>query len=25
LLVNDAPPLLLGSNLRDDNSAFSVD
>ena len=25
LLVNDAPPLLLGSNLRDDNSAFFVD
>ncbi len=25
LLVNDGPPLLLGSNLRDDNSAFSVD
>jgi glycogen debranching enzyme len=25
LLVNDEPPLLLGSNLRDDNSAFSVD
>jgi len=25
LLVNDAPPLLLGSNLRDDNSAFIVD
>src|SRR5271154_5441436 len=23
--VNDAPPLLLGSNLRDDNSAFFVD
>ncbi len=25
LLVNGAPPLLLGSNLRDDNSAFFVD
>src|ERR1700744_1410737 len=25
LLVNAAHPLLLGSNLRDDNSAFSVD
>jgi glycogen debranching enzyme len=25
LLVNEAPPLLLGSNLRDDNSAFFVD
>jgi len=25
LLVNDGPPLLLGSNLRDDNSAFFVD
>jgi glycogen debranching enzyme len=25
LLVNDTRPLLLGSNLRDDNSAFSVD
>src|ERR1700691_678181 len=25
LLVNGTPPLLLGSNLRDDNSAFSVD
>ncbi|MGA7788262.1 MAG: amylo-alpha-1,6-glucosidase [Xanthobacteraceae bacterium] len=25
LLVNDVPPLLLGSNLRDDNSAFLVD
>jgi glycogen debranching enzyme len=25
LLVNAAQPLLLGSNLRDDNSAFSVD
>ena len=25
LKVNDAPPLLLGSNLRDDNSAFFVD
>ena len=25
LLVNDEPPLLLGSNLRDDNSAFFVD
>jgi glycogen debranching enzyme len=25
LLVNETPPLLLGSNLRDDNSAFSVD
>jgi glycogen debranching enzyme len=25
LLVNKTPPLLLGSNLRDDNSAFSVD
>ena len=25
LLVNDGPPLLLGSNLRDDNSAFAVD
>jgi len=25
LLVNDAPPLLLGSNLRDDNLAFFVD
>jgi glycogen debranching enzyme len=25
LLVNDQPPLLLGSNLRDDNSAFFVD
>jgi glycogen debranching enzyme len=25
LLVNERPPLLLGSNLRDDNSAFSVD
>jgi glycogen debranching enzyme len=25
LLVNDAPPLLLGSNLRDDNAALSVD
>jgi glycogen debranching enzyme len=25
LLVNRTPPLLLGSNLRDDNSAFSVD
>ncbi len=25
LRVNDGPPLLLGSNLRDDNSAFFVD
>ncbi len=25
VLVNGAPPLLLGSNLRDDNSAFIVD
>jgi glycogen debranching enzyme len=25
LLVDDKPPLLLGSNLRDDNSAFFVD
>jgi len=25
LLVNDAPPLLLGSNLRDDNAALAVD
>src|SRR5580693_8654026 len=25
LLINAANPLLLGSNLRDDNSAFSVD
>src|SRR5581483_3512856 len=25
LLLNDKPPLLLGSNLRDDNSAFFVD
>ncbi len=25
LLVNEGPPLLLGSNLRDDNSAFIVD
>jgi glycogen debranching enzyme len=25
LLVNETPPLLLGSNLSDDNSAFSVD
>jgi glycogen debranching enzyme len=25
LLVNDAPPLLLGSDLRDDNAAFVVD
>ncbi|MFZ2066352.1 MAG: amylo-alpha-1,6-glucosidase [Xanthobacteraceae bacterium] len=25
LLVNDTPPLLLGSNLRDDNSALFVD
>jgi glycogen debranching enzyme len=25
VLVNGAPPLLLGSNLRDDNSALSVD
>jgi glycogen debranching enzyme len=25
LQVNDSPPLLLGSNLRDDNSAFFVD
>jgi glycogen debranching enzyme len=25
LQVNDGPPLLLGSNLRDDNSAFFVD
>jgi len=25
LLINDHPPLLLGSNLRDDNSAFFVD
>ena len=25
LLVNDAPPLLLGSNLRDDNAALVVD
>jgi glycogen debranching enzyme len=25
LLVNGTPPLLLGSNLRDDDSAFSVD
>src|ERR1700749_3717631 len=25
LLVNGAPPLLLGANLRDDNSAFIVD
>src|SRR5580704_16130708 len=25
LLVNGAPPLLLGSNLRDDNSALFVD
>ncbi len=25
LLVNDTPPLLLGSNLRDDNAALAVD
>ena len=25
LLLNDAPPLLLGSNLRDDNAAFAAD
>jgi glycogen debranching enzyme len=25
LLVNETPPLLLGSNLRDDNLAFSID
>jgi len=25
LLLNDMPPLLLGSNLRDDNSAFFID
>ena len=25
LLVNDAPPLLLGSNLRDDNASLAVD
>jgi glycogen debranching enzyme len=25
VMVNDGPPLLLGSNLRDDNSAFFVD
>ena len=25
LLVNDVPPLLLGSNLRDDNAALVVD